>query len=467
MVNEKTGQTMSQKEIDNLWQNTLEVVRVSVSAATFSTWFNNTFLIRVKEGSGEHQTVEIGCSSSYILDTLEKRYFGLIQDSLEQLTGKPCSVVFTVKQNPKIALKNQIFSPLFEHTEREEEIFQTRLARASLPRGFTFENFAVSGSNQFAWAAAQAIAKNPGRAYNPFVVWGGVGVGKTHLVCATVHQIIQKSPNSKVIYCTGEEFMVEIIDAIKTRTTSEFKKRYRQVDVLIVDDIQFIAGKPTAQEEFFHTFNVIHKEGGQIIMTSDKPPSETKLEDRLKSRFEAGLVADIGQPDFELLCAILLIKAREREIVLPMECVEIIANTISSPRALEGFVIRLKSHSALTNTPITLDYIQKLLGTSHPTNGEVKQISPQELLLCVCEYFSLSKKTLLSPTRNKTVALPRQILMYLMRTELKLNLKDIGSMLGGRDHTTIIHGVDKISTLTGENKEIEGYIMGIKKQLWG
>ncbi len=465
------------KEYELLWKQVLDVIRVSVSTAAFSTWFAHTFIVRNKEITPERQAIEIGCPSPYVRDTLERRYFGIIQDSLQQISGKVNDVVFIVKPKPHTSSSPPDFSPLFHHKEDDEKELASRFTKTGLLPGFTFSNFAVSPSNQLAWAAAAAVAKNSGRAYNPLFVWGGVGVGKTHLASAIGHEILKTSPDIKVLYATGEEFMVGIIDAIRTKTTNEFKKRYRNIDVLVIDDIQFIAGKPTVQDEFFHTFNVIQRAGGQIIVTSDRPPREIpKLADRLKNRFEAGLIVDIAPPDFELRCAIFIIKAKEQGIALSMDTIQLVAMNILSPRELEGFLTRLQSRTVLTNTPITDTLIKELLnvrgkttqGVTFLLEGDgVVRITPQNVVSTVCMYFSIPKKTIVSPTRTKTIALPRQILMYLLRTELKLPLEEIGKILGGRDHTTILYGVEKINSLLPKSSEVEQHVLGIKKQLWG
>ncbi|MBI4059081.1 chromosomal replication initiator protein DnaA [Candidatus Microgenomates bacterium] len=462
-------------EQQTLWKQTLEVVKVSVSAATFSTWFSQTFIVKITPAAPDRQTVEIGCPSSYISNTLEKRYFGLLQDGLNQITKKTNNLIFIVKQNPFFAkTKTEIASPLFNQTIPSSDHLKDRLIRAGLPIHFTFENFAVSGSNQLAWAAANAVAKNPGHAYNPLFIWGGVGVGKTHLAIATAREIITSLNDTKVLYCTGEEFMVEIINAIRTKTTNDFKKKYRNIEVLVIDDVQFIAGKPTVQEEFFHTFNAIQKAGSQIIMTSDMPPNDIpKLADRLRSRFEAGLIVDIGQPDFELLCAILLIKVKEKEIDLPIESIQKIASCVDSPRALEGFLIKLQSQSKLLNNPITEELINKMTGqkegvnNSTNGNGQSHQVSPQEVISRVCNYFSVPKKAIIAHGRTKTLAHARQVLMYILRVEMKLSLEEIGHILGDRDHTTVLYGVGKINELIPTSGDVEQQILGIKKQLWG
>lgn len=450
-----------------LWKQALDVVKVSVSGAVFSTWFGQTQIVDVKNSSEKRQTTEIGCPNLYIRDQLEKRYFGTIQDALNQITGKSNDLTFTIKPNLAGNKKTSKPSPLFDQNEGGSE-FEVVLAKSKLPQIFAFENFAVSSSNQLAWAACNAISKKPGSAYNPLFIWGGVGVGKTHLSIATAREILKGFPDKKVLYCTSEEFTNEIVEAIKTKSSDQFRKKFRKVDVLLIDDIQFIAGRAAVQEEFFNTFNALTSEGKQIIVTSDRPISEIKLTERLSNRFEAGLTVDIGKADFELLCAIISIKSQERGMNLLASAITKIATAYTSARAAEGFLIKLQYQATLAGVSTGEELVDKLLGKK---NGETrvvdKNISHQDILEVVSSYFSISKKSLLFGGRKKTIVIPRQILMYLLRVELKLNLVEVGRILGGRDHTTIMHGVEKISTLALDNQEINGHIMRIKHEVWG
>ncbi|MBI3290111.1 chromosomal replication initiator protein DnaA [Candidatus Microgenomates bacterium] len=452
-----------------LWKQALDVVKVSVSGAQFSTWFGQTQITNIKNGSEKRQTIEIGCPSLYIRDQLEKRYFGTIQDALNQITGKSNDLTFAIHSGVVVSNNSSKPSPLFEQNEDENK-FEVALAKSKLPSAFNFDNFAVSGSNQMAWAAAQAVSKEPGHAYNPLFIWGGVGVGKTHLSIATAREVIKDFPNKKVLFCTSDEFTVGIVDAIRTKTSNEFRNKFRNVDVLIIDDIQFIAGRLSVQEEFFNTFNAIIKAGNQIILTSDRPPNEIqKLPPRLRDRFEAGLIVDIGKADFELICAIVTIKTRERKMGITTNSIQKIATSFPSARSAEGFLIKLQYQAALSGTSVNEELVDKLLGKrgGGARFSDNRNISHQDILEAVSVYFSISKKSLLFGGRSKTIVVPRQILMYLLRIELKLNLVEIGRILGGRDHTTVMHGVDKISTSLAQNQQISGDIMRIKQEVWG
>jgi chromosomal replication initiator protein len=436
----------------SLWRDVLESIKVSVSAAIFSTWFSQTHLIDIEDNKNRF-TVQIGCNSSYIKSTIESRYFGLIQDSLVKFLGKPCDLLFEVKQDPDLLkIKENFSSPLFEQKGERE-----------IRPGYNFENFAVSSSNQMAHAAAEAVAENPGSAYNPLFIWGGVGVGKTHLMAAIGNAIIKKNSDIKILFCTGEDFTNDIVEGIRNKTTQSFRNKYRKLSVLLLDDIQFIAGKDAVQEEFFHTFNTVTSAGGQIILASDKPPSEiSKLEERLKSRFEAGLIVDIAPPDFELRCAIAQIKAKERGIEIPMDLIQMIAGNMESARKIEGFLIKLMSEAKLKKTEITPELIESLLAKGGAENGKVKNISPNEAIGVVSRYYSIGKRVLLGDSRARPVARPRQVLMYLLRRELGLPLEEVGRVVGGRDHTTVMHAVEKITHLASTDVKIREDLLGIK-----
>lgn len=450
-----------------LWKDVLSTLKISLSGATMQGWFSSTFIVSLQKVSAERQVVEIGCSSVFIADGIEKRYFDILQETLNQITGVKNDIVFIVKQKPRQDLPDN--EPLFSfNTPTNKEAVESALRRAHIRPGFTFENFAVSGSNQMAHAAAEAVAQNPGYAYNPLFFYGGVGVGKTHLMLAIADALIKKDDQTPLCYCTGEEFTNEIVEAIRSKTTQSFKNKYRKLKLLMVDDIQFIAGKDKVQEEFFHTFDTLQAAGGQVVLVSDRPPYEIdKLEARLRSRFEAGLIVDISPPDFELRAAITLIKAKDHGIELPMDVAQAIAANIDSPRRIEGFLTKLTTHTVLANEPLTLDLVNKLLEN---TVGDViasfkKQVSPQAIISAVSGYYSLGKRSLLGESRVQTIALPRQILMYILRTDLGLPLQEVGRIVGGRDHTTVMHAVDKISKKLPQNSGLREDILGIKKTI--
>ena len=448
------------------WKDTLESIKVSVSPAIFSTWFNQTYLVDLKH-SGERYIAEVGCASAFIKTTIESRYWGLVQDSMTKVLGGPVDLVFVVKQPPLKNAEALGVSPLFQQAETSAQELSSALLRARVRPGFTFANFAVSSSNQMAWAAADAVSQSPAEAYNPLFIWGGVGVGKTHLMLAVGHLMLTRQPDAKIFFCTGEEFTNDIVEGIRNKTTQAFRDKYRKLRGLFIDDIQFLAGKDTVQEEFFHTFNAVTAAGGQIILTSDKPPSEiARLEERLKSRFEAGLIVDISPADFELRCAIVQIKSKERGIELPMDLVQIIAGNVESARKIEGFLIKLVSEARPKKSEITPELIKSLLGKGEEEVGKIKA-SPTDVISAVSKYFSIGKKPLLGESRARPVARPRQILMYVLRTQLGLPLEEVGRLVGGRDHTTVMYAVEKITELASSDVQTREDLLGIKNSLRG
>jgi chromosomal replication initiator protein len=448
----------------NTWKDALEIVKISVSPAIFSTWFSQTHLSSIKD-TGARALVEVGCASSFVKSTIESRYFGLIQDSITKIIGKPVDLVFIVQSNPE---RNKPLtdtpSPLFQAQTEKDDNFMASLQRARIRANFTFENFAVSGSNQMAHAASLAVADSLGTAYNPLFIWGGVGVGKSHLMGAVGNSALRRDTNLKVLFCTGESFTNDIIEGIRNKTTQNFRDKYRKLDLLLIDDIQFIAGKDTAQEEFFHTFNAVTSAGGQVILTSDRPPSEiSKLEERLRSRFEAGLIVDVAPPDFELRCAITQIKAKERNIPLAMDQIQMIAANIDSARKIEGALIKLMTYLLGGKRDITTEIIENIIGKGGVENsGKLIKKDPAKVIEAVCDYYQVGKRTLLGDSRARPIARPRQILMYLLRTDLGIPLEEVGRLVGDRDHTTVMHAVEKITQLAVTDVNIREDMSKIK-----
>jgi len=455
---------------NKIWQIVLDNLKITLSSASYNTWFPQTFITNIKVVDNNHQIAEIGCPNPFVRNTIENRYYGLIKDAIDQATGLKNDLVFVVKQSdkPHFAKASRGKEPLFETPIEEKTAGFEAIEKAGLRPDFTFENFAVSSTNQMAHAAAIAVSKALGKAYNPLFLYGGVGVGKTHLMQAVAHEVLRKNPRLKVICCTGEEFTNEIVNAIRKKTTQEFKQKFRTTKLLMVDDIQFIAGKDRAQEEFFHTFNSVWRAGSQIILTSDRRPEEiSKLEDRLRSRFEGGLTIDIQPPDFELRTAILLIKAQQRKFNLPMDIAQLIAGNITSTRKLEGFLTRLMTEAITRKEPLTAELVSAIIGKSNGTVISQRLVKPKEVISAVANHFEIKIADLTGERRLKTIVFPRQILMYLLRTELKIQLMEIGRLLGGRDHSTIIHGVEKITHNLPTSEQLRVDIAGIKQRLYG
>jgi chromosomal replication initiator protein len=450
------------------WVETLESIRVSVTTPNFNAWFSPTFLIALSKREDGGVIAHVGCASAFVKNNLETRYHGFLQDFLTRALGVPCEIELEVKSDPEKTVKPtmQTSSPLFDTNQNSlHESVEQRAAVAGLRRGYTFVNYAVSSSNQMAWAAAEAVAKEPGTAYNPLFIWGGVGVGKTHLMNAVGYSILEADLSAGVLQCTGEQFTNDIVEGIRNKNTVTVRNKYRKLRALFVDDIQFIAGKDTVQEEFFHTFNALVGGGAQIILTSDRPPSEiARLEERLRSRFEAGLIVDISQPDFELRCAILQIKSVQKGLDLPMDIIQLIAGNVDSARKMEGFLTRLTTEIRIKGSILTPEVIQEMLGKPQSDTASVMgKVSSEAVITKVAEYYSVGKRALLGDSRQKTIALPRQVLMYILRMDLGLPLQEVGRVVGGRDHTTVMHAVDKITQLNSTNVTIRGDIQGIKK----
>ncbi|OGG15658.1 hypothetical protein A3D77_01365 [Candidatus Gottesmanbacteria bacterium RIFCSPHIGHO2_02_FULL_39_11] len=449
-------------DVDILWKTILADLKTTSTRASFHTLFSSTKLL-----SFDHQKAIIGCDKPILISIIEKKYTTVIATRLKEYTKETVSVSFIpMEPSPSSVIKkNPNDLPLLTFNDAPSSYPTEQLP---FNPEYTFETFAVSSSNQMAYAAATAVAKNPGTSYNPLFLYGGVGVGKTHLMQAIGHQIFANSQHKKIMYCTGEQFTNEIIEAIGGKTTPHFRKKYRRADVLFIDDIQFIAGKNSVQEEFFHTFNTVQQGKGQIILTSDRPPEEIeKLEARLRSRFEGGLIIDIAPPDFELKTAILLIKAKRRSMILPMDVAKLIAANVDNIRKLEGVLTRLSAEALTNNTPITIDLVSKLLKTDLKDQKEAQKTSPQNVINCVLSYYNLKLSQIKSSKRDRSIALPRQIIYYLLKQEARIPLMDIGSLLGGRDHTTILHGVRKIGKLLESDQKIQEDILGIKSKLVG
>ncbi len=448
---------------EQVWKDSLEIIKVTVSPAIFSTWFSQTHLVSL-EDFPDKSSIEVGCPTSFAKNTIEARYFGLVQDSLSKVLGKKCDLTFIVKSNPKTIKGSQVpSSPLFS-IEKDEKSSLEVLQKARIRPSFTFENFAVSSSNQMAHAAAEAVSRDLGSAYNPLFIWGGVGVGKTHLMVSVGNYVLKNSSDKKVLFCTGEDFTNDIVEGIRNKTTQAFRNKYRKLDLLLIDDIQFIAGKDTVQEEFFHTFNAVTSVGGQIILTSDRPPSEiSRLEERLRSRFEAGLIVDIAPPDFELRCAITQIKAKEKGIDLSSEQVQMIAANSESARKIEGILTKILTEIHIKNIVVTNELIESMFSRSLENMGNVTRSTPDEVIDAVSKYFQIGKRLLLGESRARSIARPRQILMYLLRTHLGEPLEEVGRVTGGRDHTTVMHAVEKITQLATNDVQIREDILKIKQ----
>ena len=449
-----------------LWADVLASIRVSVSPAIFSTWFSQTHLASLTRMK-ERFVTEIGCNSAFIKNTIEARYFGLIQDTLTKSLSTPCDLSFIVKANPiRTSPDQETATPLFTESKNETENFLNTLSRAKIRPGYSFENFAVSSANQMAHAAAEAVAQHPGTAYNPLFIWGGVGVGKTHLMLAVGSAAIKKNPDLKVLACTGESFTNDIIEGIRNKTTPTFRNKYRKLNLLLIDDIQFIAGKDTAQEEFFHTFNALHEKNKQVVLSSDRPPAAiSALEERLCSRFEGGMIADIALPDFETRMAILKMKIQEKKADIDPKILEYIASNIKKNiRELEGALNQIITYQKVNNCPPDLEKTKTLLKNIISTPA--RRITPKKIIQNVAEFYDIKEADFMSSSRKKEVVRPRQIAMYLFRQELVSSYPFIGRKFGKRDHTTAIYACEKISQELEKNNKLKEEIELIKQLIY-
>lgn len=398
----------------------------------------------------------VGCENSGVKFFLEKRVAD-VENRFFLIVKKKVKINFVVlEKKPKKS------SPLFSYQPKTEDL----LTRAGLSIKYSFDNFAVSSTNQVAYAAAQAVVKNPGKSYNPLFLYGGVGVGKTHLAQAVARKILEDDSKKRVFFCPGDLFINELIEAIQEKTTQKFRKKYRHLDVLVVDDIQFIAGKERVQEDFFHTFNSIVSYGGQIILTSDRPPNEIKkLEDRLRSRFLGGLTVDIQPPDFELRTAILLIKAREKGILLDIEAAKIIAEKITDCRALEGTLLTIYANFFIKEKKEKIDLEAVAAFFSKQEKNNQKKITPDQVLRAICSYYNIKINQIKNQSRVSNFVFPRQVAMFILREHLKIKQEEIARILKRKDHTTIIHGVEKIRQLTLKNPIIREEVDNLIKNL--
>lgn len=434
--------------------------------SNFNLYFRSSKLLNF-----DKNVAEISLQNPYIKNLVEGRYYALIKRALDRQTAGECSLVFSAlktrrekKENQKRGKEKAESKPLFEERKEGDKARQAA-ERAELNPDFTFKTFCVSTTNQLAHAAAMGVANSPGQAYNPLYLYGGVGVGKTHLMQAVGHAVCQKNPGKKICYISAETFLNEFVDSLQTKTTSNFKKKYREVDVLLIDDIQFISGKEGIQEEFFHTFNTLQKKKAQIVFTSDRTPQEIKkLAGRLRSRFEGGLVADIQQPDFELKTAVALTKAKLKGVELPRDVASVIASNVENIRTLEGILTRLLTEAKLKNEKLTPEFAAEVIGAkiNEEENGATQ---PEKIISAVVGYYGLRVKDIKGERRHRTVVMPRQVLMYLLKNKAQMTYQQIGNTLGGRDHSTVIHGVDKIKLALGEDENLRNDLAEIKAQL--
>ena len=444
-----------------MWHVAQEELRFQLSRPGYETWLANAVLVDY-----DGYTFTVGVPTRLARDWLTERYVPLIRETLSGVIGRDCDVAITV--DPAAA------PPPDEPDPAEADPVLARVTDADdatasdsrLNPNFTFTTFVVGNASRFAHAACRAVADSPGKAYNPLFLYGGVGLGKTHLMHAIGHAVREQHRSARVAYITSEKFMNEMITSIQENRTGDFRDRYRSVDVLLIDDIQFFAGKDRTQEEFFHTFNALHDVQKQIVVSSDRPPKDIPtLEDRLRSRFEGGLMADIQPPDFETRLAILNRKLGPYSRLVPDEVCAFIAHRIQrNIRELEGALIRVLAHASINGQPITLDVAQQILRDIIPVH-DTAPLSIEAIQDAVADHYTISVDEMKGKRRDKHIVFPRQVAMYLIREETDSSLPVIGGAFGGRDHTTALHAIEKITELVREDTRLQSDLRQIRQRL--
>ncbi len=446
-----------------VWRAALGELQVSLSPANFETWLRDTHLVDVDD-----QRFRIAVPNGFAKDWLESRYRSLISQTLARVVGYSVQVEFIVTANETQAGA----APVAAQPVRVEP------TRVGAPEGagagatclnlrYTFSNFIVGSANRLAHAASLSVAERPGHAYNPLFLYGGVGLGKTHLMHAIGNAVVAKFPRKRVVYATSEKFTNEFITSIQQGRIDEFRARYRRIDLLLIDDIQFIADKERTQEEFFHTFNAIHEDGKQIVLSSDRPPKGIlTLEERLRSRFEWGLIADLTAPDLETRIAILRAKAEEQGTPITSDVIEFIARkVVSNIRELEGALNRIVAYASMGATPVSIELAQAVL-SNVLYNPKKRQVTPERITKAVSDYYGVGMDALQGQKREKSIVVPRQIAMYLMREETDVSLLRIGAELGGRDHSTVLHACGKINREMQVNDEMRREVAAVRELIY-
>jgi chromosomal replication initiator protein len=449
---------------EQAWQAALGQLQMDLPKASYNTWVRGAELITYEDGS-----FVIGVKNAYARDWLDSRLSSTVTRMLTGIMNRSVEVRFIVWQDTSENPANTGKDNSEGENNDDESYVDTKSQvqdrnKKTIGSRYSFDNFIVGASNRLAHAASMAVAENPAMAYNPLFLYGGVGLGKTHLLHAIGNMCEEQGQN--VLYVSSEEFTNDLIQSIRSHTTQAFRDKYRRIDVLLIDDIQFIAGKESTQEEFFHTFNTLHGQNKQIVISSDRPPKAmVTLEERLRSRFEWGLTADIQPPDFETRLAILRSKAERLGCQFEQGILEIIARKVQSNiRELEGALTRISAFANLSGLPVTQKLIDSALGDLLPRRNEV---GTDDVMRMVANSFGVPVERILSRERSRDVALPRQIIMYLLREESNISLPQIGDVLGGRDHTTIMYGCEKIADMLERDDRLRRQVIDIKEQLYG
>jgi chromosomal replication initiator protein len=452
---------------DQIWSQVQEELRFQLAKRTYDMWLKNTSVVSADGG-----TFRIGVPSKLAKDWLEDRFSGLIQETLQAVTGSEVDIDFVIAPSGHRPA-HTMFDGDDNGSENGHENGAEPAAEASviapseLNARFRFSSFVVGHNSQFAHAAAKAVAEAPGDSYNPLFLYGGVGLGKTHLMHAIGHEVHDRFPRKRVVYLTSEQFTNEVISSIATARMGEFRHKYRTVDVLLIDDVQFLAGKDRTKEEFFHTFNALHEINKQIVISSDRPPKEIPtLEDRLRSRFEWGLIADIQPPDFETRLAILHSKLGNNGSLIPEEVLNFIAHKVQrNIRELEGALTRVQAFAAVHQRQVDEEEAARLLSDIIPA-GTRRPINVERIQALVADYYNVTLDDMKGKRRDKHIVFPRQVAMYLVREETPSSLPAIGKAFGGRDHTTALHSIEKIANELKEDERLRYEVQSIREKLY-
>lgn len=453
-----------------LWQAALGELEILLSKPNFSTWFKETFVL-----SYENEKIIVGVPNAFTKSWLEKKYHVMILKALRNISSSPIrEVIYKVelsdqraKHSNPLFTEEQSYAIQYTPSVTPQVSYEQQSAFGGLNPKYTFQNFIVGKYCELANAACLAVAANPGEVYNPLFIYGGVGLGKTHLLQAVGNEIHRKNPEKRILFVTCEKFTNDYIQAVRSGRAKELKDTYRSVDVLLIDDIQFLSSKEGTQEEFFHTFNTLHQTNRQLIIASDRPPKAIPaIESRLLSRLEWGMIADISSPDLETRIAILGAKCKEKNIDFTNEVINYIATMVhNNVRELEGALNRIIAYNQLNNTPLTFEKIKQILSSITMSYAK-KSISPKQIISIVAEFYNIEIVDVTGVCRKRELAIPRQIVMFLMREEIKCSFPTIGQELGGRDHTTAIHAYNKIKKEVDESPKIKEEIDLIRQRIY-
>jgi len=447
------------------WKAVLGQIQLEVSPMVFKTMVSRT-----KGVSFENDTLEVFCEDNFVKKNLETKFSSVVDNSVKNIGGKGIKIKYSVSKEKDPKENKEELGPLFSQQKTAEKLNEEKRIKANLNPKFSFDNFVLGKNNNLAYAIATAISEKPGELYNPVFIYSKVGLGKTHLIQAVGNRIIETKPGMRVVYTTGEAFTNELIETIQSGkgrgkyTANQFREKFRKADVLLIDDVQFIIGRESTQEEFFHTFNALYMSGKQILITSDRPPKDfSSLEDRITSRFSSGIVADIQNPDIETRVAILRSKRDADRENIPDEVLNFIAEKVDSNiRELEGAYIQVITYAKATGAVLTVDTAAKALGATVKEKA-VKNVNVNEILKAVCLYYSVKIQDVKGKRRQKELVLPRQVAMYLMKEITDMPFMSIGELLGGRDHTTVMHGVNKIQGEIAETGKVTQDIVNVKQ----